>query len=145
MAALFVRNAGVWFREPWSWNQLISWALLFGCVVLLTVGSQRLFGHGKVVKERPGDESLFSFEKTSKLVTTGIYHNIRHPLYGSLLILTWGIFFKQPAWVGLLLAAAASLFLYWTARADEVECIAYFGDEYREYMKRSKRFVPFVF
>lgn len=145
MAALFVLNARMWFRDPWSWHQLISWALLFGCLVPLVAGSQRLFGHGKIVKERPGDEGLFSFEKTSQLVTTGIYRYIRHPLYGSLLMLAWGIFFKRTDWLGLALAALASVFLYWTARADEAECIAYFGDEYREYMKRSKRFVPFVF
>ena len=30
-------------------------------------------------------------------------------------------------------------------RADEDECIRFFGAEYRDYMKRTKRFVPFVF
>jgi protein-S-isoprenylcysteine O-methyltransferase Ste14 len=45
----------------------------------------------------------------------------------------------------MLLALAASLFLVATARADEAECIRFFGPTYQDYMKRSKRFVPFVF
>jgi len=27
---------------------------------------------------------------------------------------------------------------------DEKECIAYFGDSYRDYIKGTKRFIPFV-
>ena len=52
-------------------------------------------------------------------MTSGIYRYIRHPLYSSLFLLTWGIFFKAPGWLGLVLALAASAFLVATARADE--------------------------
>jgi protein-S-isoprenylcysteine O-methyltransferase Ste14 len=79
------------------------------------------------------------------LVTSGIYHYIRHPLYSSLLLLTWGIFFKSPTWSGLFLAAAASLFLFATAKADEAECLRFCGAPYRVYLKQSQRSVPFLF
>ncbi|MCK7540462.1 MAG: hypothetical protein MZV63_61010 [Marinilabiliales bacterium] len=42
------------------------------------------------------DEKLFRFEKTTELVTSGIYRYIRHPMYSSLLLLAWGIWLKQP-------------------------------------------------
>ncbi len=42
------------------------------------------------------DDKLFKFEKTTELVTTGIFKYIRHPLYSSLIFLTWGIYFKHP-------------------------------------------------
>ena len=42
------------------------------------------------------DEKLFKFEKTTELVTSGIFKYIRHPLYSSLIFLTWGIYFKHP-------------------------------------------------
>ena len=35
--------------------------------------------------------------------------------------------------------------LYITAIFDEKECIVYFGDKYKEYMKRSKMFIPYIF
>jgi protein-S-isoprenylcysteine O-methyltransferase Ste14 len=144
IAALFVLNVDVWFRAPLSWYQLISWFLLIVCLVPLGFGVRSLTARGKPVAQREGEPQLLAFEKTSALVTTGIYRYIRHPLYTSLLLLTWGIFFKAPGWVGLLLALAASLFVFATARADEAECRRFFGPAYQDYMKRTKMFVPFV-
>lgn len=97
------------------------------------------------MQRRDGDVPLLAFEKTSTLVTTGIYHYIRHPLYSSLLILAWGVFFKDPSWLGGLLALAATLALIATAKADEAECIRFFGPAYQDYMQRTRMFVPFLF
>jgi protein-S-isoprenylcysteine O-methyltransferase Ste14 len=66
-------------------------------------------------------------------------------MYSSLFLLTWGIFFKSPSWIGMILAIAATLFLIATAKADEAECTRFFGTQYQEYMKTTKRFVPYIF
>jgi len=143
--ALFLLNVMVWFVHALAWYQLISWVLLISSIPPLSLGIVGLTGKGKPADRREGDETLLAFEQTTELVTTGIYRYIRHPLYSSLLILTWGIFFKDPSWPGGLLALAASLMLYATARADEAECIAFFGQPYQDYMKVSKRFIPHLF
>jgi protein-S-isoprenylcysteine O-methyltransferase Ste14 len=145
IVALFLLNMEVWFKAPWAWYQLISWFLLAGCIVPLVYGIRSLVAHGKPVQQREEEPQLLAFEKTSALVTTGIYHYIRHPLYSSLLFLAWGIFFKAPAGLGLLMALAVTLFLVATAKADEAECIRFFGSAYQVYMKRTRMFVPFVF
>jgi len=88
---------------------------------------------------------LLAFEKTTTLVTEGAYRYIRHPLYSSLLFLTWGIFFKYPVALSAAMALAATCFLIATARADEAECIRFFGPSYEQYMKRTKMFIPFLF
>jgi protein-S-isoprenylcysteine O-methyltransferase Ste14 len=144
IVVLLLLNIDDWFRAPWSWNQMISWVLLILSIILLVLGIRSLVARGKPVKQRDGEPQLLAFEKTSMLVTAGIYHHIRHPLYSSLLLLTWGIFFKAPAGLGALLALAATLFLVATARADEAECVLRFGPRYRAYMKHTKMFVPFV-
>ena len=69
---------------------------------------------------------------------------VRHPLYSSLLLLGWGAFFKNPSWIGLGLAACATLFLVATARVEETENVRYFGPEYREYMRRTRMFIPYL-
>jgi protein-S-isoprenylcysteine O-methyltransferase Ste14 len=99
---------------------------------------------GKPAEERENDKSLITFEKTTTLVTTGIYHYIRHPLYSSLLLLSWGIFFKDPSIPGITLVTVCSAFLMLTALAEETECTQYFGADYIEYMKKTKRFIPFL-
>ena len=65
---------------------------------------------------RPGeqrqDDELYAFERTSRLVTGGIYRFIRHPLFCSLLLLTWGIVWKELHGITLLLGLVASVLLY---------------------------------
>ena len=145
IAALLLLNLDGWFLDPWAWYQLISWFLLIVCILPLVLGARALTARGKPVGQREGEPQLLAFEKTSALVTKGIYRYIRHPLYSSLLFLTWGIFFKSPAdLLGALLALAATLFLVATARADEAECTRFFGPAYQDYMKQTRMFVPFV-
>ena len=143
--ALVLLNLPVWFHDPFTWHQVISWVLLIVCCVPLVFGVRTLISRGKPVERREGDASLLAFEKTSTLVTTGIYHYIRHPLYSSLLILAWGVFFKDPSLPGGLLALTATLALIATAKADEVECTRFFGPAYRDYMRQTRMFVPFLF
>ncbi|MGD2057881.1 MAG: methyltransferase [Anaerolineales bacterium] len=133
-----------WFRDPFSPAQLISWLLLSISTYLVLSGIYQLRMAGRAGAAHR-EEPLFNFEKTSTLVTTGPYRFIRHPLYSSLLFLTWGIFFKQTSFVTAFLALAATLLLMATARADEAECLRYFGDAYRHYMRRTKMFIPFIF
>lgn len=140
---LFALNAPVWFDDRYSATQLMSWVLLQTSIAVLIAGVYLLRRVGKTDRARDENE-LFAFEKTSQLVSVGIFRYIRHPMYCSLLLLAWGIFFKQPGLLGLLLALAASLFLWLTALRDEEECLTYFGEDYRRYMQRSKRFIPFV-
>ncbi len=144
IVAIFLVNVDVWFHMPFSWHQLVSWFLLASCIIPLAFGIGSLVSQGKPVLHRESEPQLLAFEKTSSLVTTGVYHYIRHPLYSSLLLLTWGIFFKDPSWIGVLLAMIATVFLIATAKADEAECIRFFGPAYQVYMKQTKRFVPFV-
>jgi len=109
IAALFLLNIDVWFQDPFAWYQLISWFLLIACTIVLIVGVRSLTSRGKPIAQRETEPQLLAFEKTSALVTSGIYHYIRHPLYSSLLFLTWGIFFKALTWPGLMLALVATL------------------------------------
>jgi len=143
--ALFLINVNFWFYKPFAWNQLIAWSLLLICLIPLAFGVHSLQTRGKPAKQREGDSALYNFEKTTTLVTDGIYKYIRHPLYGSLLLLTWGIFFKSLSWMSITLATIATLLLVATAKAEEKECIRFFGISYQDYMKRTKMFIPFIF
>ncbi|MGD8402655.1 MAG: isoprenylcysteine carboxylmethyltransferase family protein [Anaerolineales bacterium] len=142
---LFLLNVEQWFVDPFSWQQLIAWTLLFASLVPLIFGVRSLRERGRPARERTGDPSLLAFEKTTTLVTTGVYAYIRHPLYSSLLLLTWGTYFKTLSLSSTALALVATTFLIATARADEAECIRFFGGVYQEYMQRTKRFIPYLF
>jgi len=142
--ALALLNVGVWFRHPFSWHQLISWALLAIAAFLVIHGAFLLRLMGKP-DERRNETPMIAFEKTTTLVTAGAYRYIRHPLYSSLLFLAWGIFFKDPSLPGGLLGIAVTLALVVTARVEEAEDIRFFGQPYRDYMRRTKMLIPFLF
>ncbi len=141
---LFLHIVTFWYTNPFAWYQCISWIILTVSFVPLLWGIRLLRKQGKPVEVRESESNLLAFEKTTHLVTTGIYRYIRHPLYSSLLLLAWGIFFKLPSWVGGALVMVATGFLFLTALADEQECLRFFGDDYREYMKKTRRFIPFL-
>lgn len=136
--ALGVMNLRVWFDAPLAWHQLISWPLL-----IVSLG---LVLHAVWLLRQEGKPQPASFEATTHLVTRGAYRFIRHPMYASLLLLAWGVFFKNPASLaGLALAVFASACLYLTALVEERENLRRFGGAYRAYMERTRRFIPFVF
>jgi len=147
IAALVALNLPVWLRDPFSPAQLLSWLLLIGSayLVLDAVRLLRTAGHAAGVGPAREDPANYAFENTSRLVRVGVYRLIRHPMYASLLYLAWGVYLKRPAsWPGIALALAASIGLWLTARADEEECRRTFGSEYVEYMRHTRRFIPYL-
>ncbi|HEX5842704.1 MAG TPA: methyltransferase [Pseudomonas sp.] len=142
--ALLVLNGPLWFVDRYALHQRLSWLLLCASLLLLFAGLYQLRRMGRPDGQRT-DAELFAFERTSQLVTSGIFRLIRHPLYASLLLLAWGVACKQPGDLSLVLALLASLALWLTAKRDEAECLVQFGEAYRDYMQRSKMFIPWVF
>jgi protein-S-isoprenylcysteine O-methyltransferase Ste14 len=132
---LVLLNYKVWFADPLSFFQIISWILLFLSVYVVFSGYTLLKKDGK-----PDG----NFENTSLLVKSGIYKYIRHPLYLSIFLLGTGIVLKDPGQIQLILGAINLLAVYITARIEEREMIARFGNEYREYMKETKMFIPLI-
>ena len=65
-------------------------------------------------------------------------------MYSSLLFLAWGALLKSVSISTLVLAGVATLAMATTAKVEEAENLDRFGQEYQDYMKRTRRFVPFV-
>lgn len=141
--ALVMLNHPVEATSSYAPQQLLSSLLLMFSLGLVIHAVILLVRIGKPTQDRE-DGALLGFEKTSSLVTSGAFKYIRHPMYASLMFLTWGEFIKQVSWPGAFLALAASIFLWFTAKRDEEECSAYFGADYRLYMQKTKRFIPFI-
>lgn len=144
LLGLVLMNAPYWFRDPFSFPQLVSWVLLIASAGLAIEAFRLFFTIGKPAPGVGPDTDLW-FEKTTTLVTIRIYRLIRHPMYASLIGLGWGAFLKHPGWLGFGLAMGASGFLVATSVAEEQENLARFGAAYSTYLKVTKRFVPYLF
>lgn len=83
-------------------------------------------------------------KEAASLVTTGVYRYIRHPQYTGLLLLSIGMIIEW-ATLPMLLLFPVMLFMYVRlAKREERDMLNEFGDDYREYMKKTKMFIPFV-
>ena len=135
IVVLILLNWRLWFLEPFSWNQIVSWILLVGSIPLAVEGFRLL----RVVGRPQGQ-----FENTSRLVTVGVYRYIRHPLYGSLILVGLGVFFKQVSPLGVVLALVNLGAMIATAKTEEKEMVRSFGTEYELYMLKTKMFIPYI-
>ena len=102
-----------------------------------------MWKNGKVSKQRR-DHTLFGFEKTTVLIESGIFKRIRHPMYGSLLYLAWGILLRNIEASLSVVALIATCSGVLAALMEERENIEYFGDKYRHYMMRTHMFIPYI-
>ncbi len=80
--------------------------------------------------------------KHHSLITSGPYRWVRHPLYtvGSTMFIAFGVIADN--WFIAVLGILAFVAMVIRTPKEEANLIEKFGDEYRDYMKRTGRFLP---
>ena len=132
---LVVLNIKIWFHDPFSFLQICSWIFLI---------LSAYFGIAGVVLLTSKGKSGTNFEETTVLVKSGIYQYIRHPLYFSLFLLGTGVMLKNPGFLQIILGFINLAAVFITSRVEEKEMIKKFGNSYREYMRETKMFIPWI-
>lgn len=136
--------AYIFFKFPpfghyaWFPPLLVPGALAFALAVWITWHAHKDLGRSfsRTLELRPDH----------KLVTNGIYRYIRHPIYSGFLMWCLAQALLLPNWVVGLAAPVIFIALIATRIPREERMMTdEFGDEYRDYMKRSARLIPGVF
>jgi protein-S-isoprenylcysteine O-methyltransferase Ste14 len=111
-----------------------------GIGILCTLGIYWLFS-----SIGTGITPVSATRKEHQLSTRGPYRWVRHPLYtvGSTFIISFGM--MADNWFIALLGVLAFIGMAIRTPKEEASLIEKFGDEYREYMKRTGRFLPKLF
>ncbi|HEV7129836.1 MAG TPA: isoprenylcysteine carboxylmethyltransferase family protein [Ktedonobacterales bacterium] len=92
----------------------------------------------------------FTFEvavrSTQSVVRSGPYRFVRHPSYTAILIMLLGVAMALTNWASLVAMLAGGLIgLLYRVRVEERALVDALGQPYRDYMRHSKRFIPFIF
>jgi protein-S-isoprenylcysteine O-methyltransferase Ste14 len=77
-----------------------------------------------------------------QLITDGPYRWVRNPFYDTAALLVGAVSLIADNWMILLSGAVVLVLLVMRTHTEEEHLIARFGDGYREYMRRTGRFLP---
>jgi protein-S-isoprenylcysteine O-methyltransferase Ste14 len=121
--------------EGFAGQWIPSAILLVASALMAMSGFRALKKHGNAVKD---------WEDTTRLIDRGIFRHIRHPLFASLMLLAIGILIKDVTGFAALACFMTLLFLFLASRVEEKENLAKFGDPYRTYQEKTKRYLPFL-
>ena len=121
-------------------RQLIPAVAVLGVVILC--GALLLFFRSHADLGRNWSISL-QIRNEHRLVTTGIYRFIRHPMYSSFFLLAIAQFMLLPNWFAGTTGLIGTGLLYaFRVRQEERMMVERFGAEYRDYMAHTGRLVP---
>lgn len=107
---------------------LVPSALSFGVAAYLGNGS-----HNAIF-----DETL----QEAKLIDTGVYSKVRHPMYLAVLLFCLGFLFVSISFLSFVIWIAFFIFFDRMASYEEDDLIRVIGDEYLEYQRRVPRWLP---
>lgn len=110
-------------------------------LIIVVVGAAVSISARRVLGNNWAHAAEYQVKPSQSLVTNGIYAHVRHPIYTGLIL----------GFAGSLLVAKSYLILfslviiagaYVQAKKEEKLLLRHFGDEYKDYMKRTKMFIP---
>ncbi|MFW9906262.1 MAG: isoprenylcysteine carboxylmethyltransferase family protein [Candidatus Thorarchaeota archaeon] len=146
IAQLWVLGTFIFIFNPnfldWSALALPLWIKWIGLVItILGMGvefsTQLYLGRNY--------STLLNIREEHSLITTGPYRYVRHPMYSALITVGVGLSFLSANWYFALPFIVTIIIIVLRIKKEEELMIDEFREEYIQYMKRTKRFIPFLF
>ncbi|MDR0733276.1 MAG: isoprenylcysteine carboxylmethyltransferase family protein [Dysgonamonadaceae bacterium] len=89
---------------------------------------------------------VLEIRRKHTLITAGPYKRVRHPMYSNMMLWLVSFALITANWFYALTISTGLVILLSVRIPDEEKLmIERFGEQYREYMKRTKRLIPFIF
>jgi len=133
----------VWLFTPWLSffdYPLPGWVAGLGAILLISGLALLLTAHRELGAQWSAQVDL---QDGHRLISTGVYSVIRHPLYAGHWLWSLGQALLVQNWLGGLLAIPGMALLYaGRVHVEERLLLEHFGEEYRRYMQRTGRIMP---
>jgi protein-S-isoprenylcysteine O-methyltransferase Ste14 len=124
----------------YAFQPLLAWLgllVLIGALALFRVTHKQLGRNWSVTLET---------RTTHALVTDGLYGYVRHPMYSSFLLSAIAQALLLPNWIaGFSGLVGLGVLFFYRVNKEEALMTETFGEEYRAYMRRTARIVPWLY
>ena len=124
-----------------SWAQIVmpTWIRWLGVIGACFSVALVAWTHRELGRQYSAEIAI---QEEHALVTTGPYARTRHPMYTALNAFSFSMALTTSNLLILVFAVLVIVPFPWIARAEERVLLETFGEEYREYMRRTGRFFP---
>jgi len=89
--------------------------------------------------------SNIELKKNHKLITTGVYKYIRHPIYTGVDLMGIGTIIASQSFFVIFFLICMMLFFVFKMKKEETLLMKHFPKEYPEYKKKTKALIPFIY
>jgi len=121
---------------------LPSWAYFIGIAILLTGVAIRQWAVAVLGRYF---SNVIGIQANQKVVQSGPYRFVRHPSYTGILLIQIGIALTLQSWAAVLAAGAIFGLTYGHRMLSEEKfLVRELGNDYVQYMSRTKRIIPFL-
>lgn len=144
-----------YFLSPWGQNNFLNQTNLTIFSIFKTTTAQIIgiiFLIGGLITAIVARKTLadnwsgnVELKKDHKLITTGIYKYVRHPIYTGVSFMGFGTFVLNHSLLSILFVVILVWFFIYKLKKEEVLLIKHFPNEYPAYMKRTKALIPFIY
>ena len=117
---------------------------------LLLIGGYLRYKARMELKRKARFTSLLSTARlqiveSHQLVKDGLYRHVRHPIYLGEILRGFGFVLIFSSIYGVLFMGVGTIFLLLRITGEEEMLIEEFGEDYREYQRKTKRIIPCIY
>ncbi len=125
----------------WPLVHFDDWMIYPGIIVMVCGYSLRRYAIWVLGR---AFSNILCIKEGQRLTCTGIYSRVRHPAYTGTLVMIAGIPFLFSSPIGLLPVSLAFPAVLYRISVEERMLAEKFGQEYSNYIKRTKMLVPYL-
>ena len=141
-SSLAMLAAGAASCIPWLTIPYPNFAVALGTAMLICGAVLRRYCFHALGRSFTGTVVV---AKDQRIVQDGVYRLVRHPSYTAAFLMFTGVGLALGSWISVAVLFLAHCYLYGLRVAvEERALLETLGEPYREYMSRTKRFIPFV-
>ena len=133
------------------WQQLVfqfNILAILGIISMIIGGVMRSYPRKTLAEAGFGsiwNTPRLKIVKGHKLVTTGFYKHVRHPIYTGEIFRDYCIPLLVSSLYGIIIMTVGIVFLLFRIRIEEDLLLDAFGEEYEEYKRRTKKLIPYIY